>query len=105
MTYGVETGTLTNKEGRKYIHLKITYRDRKANIWVRENTKDIYVIEQEVVIEVRSQKWIWACDRISEITVGYSNTTWKPNEEKRSRGRPMGRRRDELDEYWKDTIR
>ncbi|KAK2162844.1 hypothetical protein NP493_1498g00002 [Ridgeia piscesae] len=35
--------------------LNITYRDRKANIWVRENTKVTYAIEH-----VRSRKRIWA---------------------------------------------
>ena len=35
--------------------LKITYLDRKTNIWVREKIQVIDVIEQ-----VRRQKWSWA---------------------------------------------
>jgi len=34
--------------------LNITHRDRKTNIWVRENTKVTDVIEQ-----VRRRKWTW----------------------------------------------
>ena len=79
--------------------LNITYQDRKTNIWVREKTKVTDVIEQ-----VRRRKWTWA-EHVSMIrdnrwTVHI--TTWKPYERKRpTRGRPVRRWRDELDDYWK----
>ena len=71
--------------------LNITYRYRKANIWVRENTKVTNVIEQ-----VRRRKWTWA-GHVSRIRE-------KPYDRKELRGRPARRWRDELDDYWKGTI-
>ena len=64
MRQGAETWALTTQEIHKLAAtnikmersmLNITYRDRKANIWVRENTKVTYVIGQ-----VRRLKWTWA---------------------------------------------
>ena len=46
------TAAQTKKEGST---LNVTYRSRKTNIWVREQTKVIDVIEQ-----VRRRKWTWA---------------------------------------------
>ena len=68
--------------------LNITYRDRKTNVWVREKTKVIDLIEQ-----VRRRKWTWA-----------GHERWILYEKKIPRGRPARRWRDELDDYWKGTI-
>ena len=81
--------------------LKITYRDRKTNIWVREKTNVTDVFEQ-----VRRRKWTWAghVSRIRDNRWTLRITTWKPYERKRPRGRPARRWREELDDYWKGTI-
>ena len=79
----------------------ITYQDQKINIWVREMIQVADVMEQ-----VRRRKWTWA-GYVSWIRNNRRTlrvTTWKPNERKRPRGRPARRWRDELDDYWKDTI-
>ena len=64
MIYGMETWALTTQAKDNLAAtqtkiersmLNITYRDRKANIWVREKTKVTDVIEQ-----VRRRKWTWA---------------------------------------------
>ncbi|MEG7522669.1 MAG: reverse transcriptase domain-containing protein, partial [Chromatiales bacterium] len=64
MTYGAETWALTKQAKHKLAAaqskmersmLNITYRNRNTNIWVRERTKVIVVMEQ-----VRRRKWIWA---------------------------------------------
>ena len=36
--------------------LNITYRDRKTNVWVREKTKEV----TDVIEQVRRRKWTWA---------------------------------------------
>ena len=110
MTYGAETWALSIHAKNKLAAvqtkmersmLKITYRDRKTNIWVREKTKVIDVIEQ-----VRRRKWTWAghVSRIRDNPWTLRITTWKPYEKKRPRGRPARRWRDELDTYWNGTI-
>ena len=110
MTYGTETWALTTHAKNKLAAaltkmessmLNVIYRDRKTNIWVRDNTNVTDVIEQ-----VRSLKWTWAgyvC-RIQDDRWTQSITTWKPYKRKRPRERPARRWRDELDDYWKDTI-
>ena len=64
MIYGAEPWALTTQAKNKLAAaqtkmeinvLNITFLDRKTNIWVRENIKVTYVIEQ-----VRRQKWTWA---------------------------------------------
>ena len=101
MTSGVETWALTTHAKNKLAAaqtqiersmLNITYRVRKTNIWVREKTKVIYLIEQ-----VRRWKWTWAghVSRIRDKRMTMRITTWKPSERKRPRGRPARRWRDE----------
>ena len=110
MIHGAETWALTIQAKNKLAAaqtkmersmLNITYRERKTNIWVRQKTKVIDVIEQ-----IRRQKWTWAghISRLRDNRWTSRITTWRPYEGKRSRGRPARRWRDELDEYWKGTI-
>ena len=64
MTCGAETGTLTKQAQNKLAtaHTKmersmrnITHKDRNTNIWVRERTKVI-----DIINTVRKMKWSWA---------------------------------------------
>ena len=64
MTYGAETWTLTKQAQKKLAAaqtkmersmLHITYKDRRTNIWVRERTKVI-----DIINTVRKMKWSWA---------------------------------------------
>ena len=64
MTYGAETWKLTKQAQNKLAAaqtkldrsmLNITYKDRKTNIWVRERTKVI-----DIINTVRKMKWSWA---------------------------------------------
>ena len=57
MTYGAETWTLTKQAQNKLAAaqtkmernmLNITYKDRKTNIWVRKQTKVIYIISNVI---------------------------------------------------------
>ena len=104
MTYGAETWPLTilaknklaaEQTAMERSMLNITCRDRKPNIWVRENTKVTYVIEQ-----VRRWKWTRAghVSRIRDNRWTLRIITWKHYEWKRPRGRPARRWRDELDD-------
>ena len=111
MTYGVETWAFTTPAKNKLAAAQtkmdrsmsnITYQDRKTNIWVREKTMVTDVIEQ-----VGRRKWTWTghVSRIRDNRWTLRITTWKPYEMKRPRGRPARHWRDELDDYWKGTIR
>ena len=97
MTYGAETWALTthakNNLAAAQIRmeksmLNITYRNRKANIWVRAKTKATDVIEQ-----VRIRKWTWAghVSRIRDNRRTLRIITGKPYEKKRPGGRPARR--------------
>ena len=64
MTYGAETWTLTKQARNKLAAaqtkmersmLNLTYKDRKTNIWVRERTKII-----DIINTVIKMKWSWA---------------------------------------------
>ena len=64
MIYGAQTWTLTKQAQNKLAAaqtkmercmLNITYKDRRTNIWVRERTKVIHIINT-----VRKMKWSWA---------------------------------------------
>ena len=81
--------------------LNITYKVRKTNIWVRERTKVIDIIET-----VRKMKWSWAgnINRLKDDRWTSRVTTWRPYDKKRRQGRPAKRWRDDLDKYWSDTI-
>ena len=50
-----QTCSRTDKNGKKYYMLNITYKDRKNNIWVRERTKVI-----DIISNVSKIKWSWA---------------------------------------------
>ncbi len=81
--------------------LNITSKDRKTNIWVRERTKVVNVINT-----VRKIKWSWAgyISRLKDDRWTPHATTWRPYDKKRRQGTPSKRRRDDLDKYWSDTI-
>ena len=96
--------------GRTYQHTRmersmfnITYKDRKTNIWVRERTKVIVIIDT-----VREMKWSWA-GHINRLKVKDDRwtsrvTTWRPYDKKRRQGRPAKRWKDDLDKHWSDTM-
>ena len=110
MTYGAETWTLTKQAQNKLTAaqtkmersmLNITYKDRKTNIWVRERTKVI-----DIINTVRKMKWSWAghINRLKDDRWTSRVTSWRPYDKKRRQGRPAKRWRDDLDKYWSDTI-
>ena len=110
MTYGAETWTLTKQVQNKLAAaqikmersmLNITYKDRRANMWVRERTKVI-----DIMYTVRKIKWSWAehINRLKDNRWTSRVTTWRPYDRKRRHGRPAMRWRDDLDKYWSDTI-
>ena len=74
--------------------LNIIYRDRRTNIWVRENTKVTDVTEQ-----VRRRKWTWA-GHVSRIR----DNRWKPYQGKRAKGRLVRRWRHTPDNWLPDYL-
>ena len=110
MTYGAETWTLT-KEARNKLAatqtkmersmLNITYKDIKTNIWVRERTQLI-----DIINTVRKMKWSWAghINRLKDDRWTSRVTAWRPYDKKRRQVRLAKRWRDDLDKYWSDTI-
>ena len=105
MPYGAETWTLTKQAQNKLAAaqtkmersmLNITYKDRKTNIWVRERTKVI-----DIINTVRKMKWSWAghSNRHKDNRWTSRVTTWRPYDKKRRQGRPAKRWRDDLDKY------
>ena len=111
MTYiSAETWTLTKQAQNTFAAahtnmersmLKITYIDRNTNIWVRERTQVIYIINT-----VSKIKWSWAghINRLKDDRWTSRVTTWRPYDKKRRQGRPAKRWRDDLYKYWSDTI-
>ena len=102
-TYGAETWTLTKQAQNKFAAaqtkmersmLNITYKDRKTNIWVRERTKVI-----DIINTVRKMKWSWA-GNINRL----KDDRWRPYDKKSRQGRSGKRWRDDLDKYWSDMI-
>ena len=89
----------TNQNGKKYAQHH--YKDRRTNIWVRERTKVI-----DIINTVRQMKWSWAghINRLKDDRWTSRVATWRPYEKKRLQVRPAKRRRDHLDKYWSDTI-
>ena len=106
MTYGAETWTLTTKMEKKLSAaqhnmernmLNITYKDRKTNKWVRDQTKVMDIMEI-----IKNRKWTWT-GHISHRTDNRWSaalTVWTPMGGKRNRGRQRKRWRDELQQYW-----
>ena len=108
MTYGAETWTLTKQAQNKLaasqtkmerIMLNITYKDRKTNIWVRERTKVI-----DIINTVRKMKWSWLSTASKTTDGPRVSPLGDHNDKKRRHGRPAKRWRDDLDKYWSDTI-
>ena len=102
MTYGAETWTLTKQAQNKLSAaqtkmersmLNITYKDRMTNIWVRERTNVINIINT-----ARKMKWSWAghINRLKDDRWTSRVTTWRPYDKKRRQRRPAKRWRDDL---------
>ena len=72
--------------------LNITYKDRKTNIWVRERTKVL-----DIINTVRKMKWSWAghVNRLKDDRWTSRVTNWRPCDKKIRQGRPA-----KLDKYW-----
>ena len=109
MTYEAETWTLTKQAQNKLAAaqtkmersmLNVTYKDRKTNIWVRERTKVI-----DIINTVRKMKWSWAghINRLKYDRWTSRVTTWRPYDNKRLQGRPAKWWRDDLDKYCSNT--
>lgn len=109
ISYAAETWTLTSKMERKLAAsqhnmersiLSITYKDRKTNKWIREQTK-----VQDILETVKRRKWNWAghISRRKDNRWSSAITHWTPYEGKRNRGRQRKRWRDELQQFWGQT--
>ena len=97
MTYGVETWTLTKLTQHNFAAaqtkmernmLNITYKDRKTNIWVRERTKIL-----DIINTVRNMKSSWAghINRLKDDRLTSRATTWIPYDKKNDKGdQPSG---------------
>ena len=97
MTYGTETWTLTKQAQNKLAAaqtkmersmLNITYKDRKTNIWVRERTKVI-----DIINTVRKMKWSWAghINLLKDDRWTSRVSTWRPVTRKDDKGdQPSG---------------
>ena len=76
---------------------------QQTNIWVREKTKVI-----DIINTVRQMKWSWAghINRLKDDRWTSRVTTWRPYDKKIRQERPAKRWRDDLDIiiYWSDTI-
>ena len=106
ISYGSETWTLTSKMERKLAAaqhnmersiLNITYKDRKTNKWIRDQTK-----VNDIMKTIKRRKWTWAghISRYNDNRWSSAITQWTPYGEKRNRGRQRKRWRDELQHYW-----
>ena len=74
--------------------LKVIYKDRKTNIWVRENTKLKYIITT-----VKEMKWRWLGRWNNGQQMDKQDNNGDPRYGKRLRGRPKERWRDEIDGF------
>ena len=106
MTYGAETWAVTNKMDKKIAAaqynmernmLGITYKDRKTNKWIREQTK-----VQDIIRIIKLRKWRWAghISRRTDNRWTSQITSWRPMDGYRNRGRQRVRWRDDIDSYW-----
>ena len=96
-----QTCSRTYQNGKKYAQHHKSYKDRKTNIWFRERTKVI-----DIINTVRKMKWSLAghINRRKDDRWTSRVTTWRPYDKKRRQGRPAKRWRDDLDKYWSDPI-
>ena len=94
VTYSAEIWTLTKQAQNKLAAtqakmertmLNITYKDRKTNIWVKERTKVI-----DIINTVIKMKWTWAghINRLKDDRWTSRVTTWRPYDKKRRQRRP-----------------
>ena len=109
MTYASETWSLTTKMERKLAAaqhnmersmLNITYKDRKTNKWIREQTK-----VKDIMKVIKQRKWKWAghVSRRRDGRWSTKITEWTPLDGKRNRGRQRKRWRDEIGQFWHDA--
>jgi len=93
MNYVAETWTLTTEMEKKLSAaqhnmelnlLNITYKDRRTNNWVTEQTKVMDIME--III---NRKWTWAghISRRTDNRYSAALTVWTPMGGKRNRGR------------------
>ncbi len=102
MTYGCQTWALTKRMQEKLqttqrsmerAMIGITRRDRKTNIWIRQQTGI-----KDIVVRIKELKWQWA----GHVARANNNkwtkivTEWTPREEKRKQARPKIRWCDEI---------
>ena len=82
--------------------LNATYKHRRTNIWVRERTKVIDLISNDV----RKMKWSYTghIHSLKEDRWTSRATSLRPHDNKILPGRPAKWRRDDLAQYWRDTI-
>ena len=83
MTYGAENWTLTKQAQNKLAAAQtITYKGRKTNIWGRERTKVI-----DIINTLRKMKWSWAghINRLKDDRWTSRVTTWRPYDKKRDK--------------------
>ena len=105
MTYGCEKWKL-NKRTEQLLRiaqramersmLRITIRDRKNSIWIREQTKI-----KDIIKYIKQQKWRWAGHVARREDNRWSKRLmeWCPLDCKRSRKRPETRWRDDIREF------
>jgi len=77
--------------------LNVTYKDRKTNHWVRDQTKVMDIMEKII----KNRKWTWAghISRRTDNRWSAALTVWIPMGGERNRGRQRKRWRDELEQY------
>ena len=103
LTYGMETSVLTKRVTHKLAvtqramerrMLGISLRDRRTNVWIRERTKVVDVVER-----VATLKWRWAghVARYPGTRWTKKIIEWQPRQGRRGVGRPRAR--------WMDDIR
>ena len=113
MTYGSETWVLSKTLLKKLASsqskmerriLGITWKDKKTNIWVRNQTKCMGINQR-----IKSLKWKWAghVARRDDNRWTHRATFWQDTTFKRGRGRPKQRWVDDIQKFagrdWKET--
>ena len=108
MTYGAETCTLAKQAQNKLAAAEtkmersmLTHNDRKTNIWVRERTKVIDIINTEKNEMVLGRAYQLPQRRPMDLACHHLGTIYDKNIRQ---GRPAKRLRGDLDKYWSDTV-